>query len=103
MQQPVGDIIRKIRKLRHLTQKDVAGERFSKSYLSAVEHNRITPSPAALRYLAERLGQQDGNFAALLQQFDDENDRFILDTAAHGPNNSQMKQHPAFNILSTML
>lgn len=103
MQQPVGDIVRKIRKLRHLTQKDVAGERFSKSYLSAVEHNRITPSPAALHYLAERLGQQDGNFAALLQQLDAEKEVFILDTTPHAANNGQMEHHPALKLLSTML
>ena len=68
MQPSIGQVIRQIRQFRHLTQRDLAGDRFSKSYVSAVEHNRLTPSSSALRFFAQRLGQPDGNFAALLQQ-----------------------------------
>jgi transcriptional regulator with XRE-family HTH domain len=68
MQPLIGQVIRQIRQLRHLTQSDLAGDRFSKSYVSAVEHNRLAPSSSALRFFAAQLGQPDGNFAALLQQ-----------------------------------
>lgn len=70
MQQSLGEVIRQVRRYRHLTQRELAGERFSKSYVSGVENQRITPSAEALRFFAERLGQPDGNFAALLQQPD---------------------------------
>src|SRR5438067_13910150 len=68
MQQSIGEIIRHARQQRHLTQRELAGDQFSKSYVSAVEHNRIRPSPKALHLLAERLGQPDGNFAALRER-----------------------------------
>jgi transcriptional regulator with XRE-family HTH domain len=38
-----------------MTQQDLAGEYFSKSYLSAVERGKMTPSLPALRLLAQRL------------------------------------------------
>jgi transcriptional regulator with XRE-family HTH domain len=39
-----------------MTQEDLAGDTFSKSYISAVERSKMTPSIPALRILAERLG-----------------------------------------------
>jgi transcriptional regulator with XRE-family HTH domain len=66
----IGEVIRQVRRLRNLTQQELAGERFSKSYVSAVEHNRDAPSGEALRYFAERLGEPSGDFTALLQQAD---------------------------------
>lgn len=38
------------------TQQQLAGERFSKAYVSALENGLVQPSMAALAYLAERLG-----------------------------------------------
>ena len=37
------------------TQQELAGERFSKSYISAVERGKMTPSVQALDYLADQL------------------------------------------------
>jgi transcriptional regulator with XRE-family HTH domain len=47
--------LRTARYARNLTQQDLAGAAFSKSYISAVERNQMTPSISALRFLAERL------------------------------------------------
>jgi len=66
--QHLGEVIRQVRRLRNLSQQELAGERFSKSYVSAIEHNRAKPSAEALHYFAQRLGQPDGDFAALLEQ-----------------------------------
>jgi HTH-type transcriptional regulator, quorum sensing regulator NprR len=38
-----------------LTQQEVAGGHFSKSYISAIERGKMTPSVPALEYLAGRL------------------------------------------------
>jgi tetratricopeptide (TPR) repeat protein len=38
------------------TQSQVAGDRYSKSYLSAVENGKLTPSLQALEFIATRLG-----------------------------------------------
>src|SRR5579883_247263 len=66
MQPSLGEIIAHLRRQRHLTQRQLAGERFSKSYVSAVEHNRITPSADALHFLVERLGLSDDEMTSLL-------------------------------------
>jgi transcriptional regulator with XRE-family HTH domain len=51
----LGERLRAARYAAHLTQEELAGERFSKSYISAVERGKMTPSISALRLLAERL------------------------------------------------
>jgi hypothetical protein len=60
MQHLPGETIRQVRRLRHLTQRELGGDRYSKSYVSA----------EALRFFARRLGQADGNFATLMEQPD---------------------------------
>lgn len=52
----LGEHLRVARYAARLTQEDLAGDTFSKSYISAVERGKMTPSIPALRLLAERLG-----------------------------------------------
>src|SRR5579871_1674682 len=52
----LGERLRAARYTARLTQEGLAGERFSKSYISAVERSKMTPSIPALRLLADRLG-----------------------------------------------
>src|SRR5215475_11402338 len=47
--------LRAARLAAHLTQQELAGERFSKSYVSAIERGKMVPSLQALSYLAEKL------------------------------------------------
>ena len=68
MQLPVGEYIRQLRRQRSLTQTELGGEHFSKSYISAVERDKITPSHDALRFFAEQLDQSLESFEQLLQQ-----------------------------------
>jgi transcriptional regulator with XRE-family HTH domain len=51
----LGERMRIARYAARLTQEELAGDSFSKSYISAVERNKMTPSISALRLLAERL------------------------------------------------
>lgn len=51
----VGLRIREARTDRGMSQKDLVGERFSKSYISSIERGKITPSLKALEYIARRL------------------------------------------------
>ena len=68
MQNPIGELIRQVRRQHNLTQSELGGNRYSKSYVSAVERNKIHSSQDALRYFAEQLGQQDEYFISLLEQ-----------------------------------
>ena len=103
MQKSLGEVIRQVRRFRHLTQRELAGERFSKSYVSGVEHQRITPSAEALRFFAERLGQPDGNFAALLQQPDIARALSVLNMPALPAVNGHTKRDTTLALLHTML
>lgn len=67
MQQPIGELIRQARRQRNLTQTELGGDRFSKSYVSAVERNKIVSSAEALKFFAEQLGQSDDYFTTLLK------------------------------------
>jgi transcriptional regulator with XRE-family HTH domain len=52
----VGERVRAARTAAGWTQADLAGDRFSKAYISALENGLVQPSMAALAYLANRLG-----------------------------------------------
>ena len=54
--QIIGDRVRAARMAANMTQQELAGQDFSKSYISAVERGKMTPSLQALGILAERLG-----------------------------------------------
>ena len=58
----LGDHIRQLRREHNLTQTALGGERFSKAYVSASERGKIVPSPKALKFFAEQLGQLSDHF-----------------------------------------
>lgn len=58
----LGEKIRDARKMLQMTQKDLAGDRFSAAFISQVERNVITPSLASLTVIAERLGHPVSHF-----------------------------------------
>lgn len=68
MHQPIGEYIRQARRQRNLTQTELGGERFSKSYVSAVERDKIEASSNALLFFAQQLGLSVDYFTNLLQQ-----------------------------------
>ncbi len=60
----------KIRRRRHelgLTQSELGGDRFSKSYVSQVESGKVAPSQEALAYFAARLGRPETWFLTDMQ------------------------------------
>src|SRR5581483_12345449 len=63
-----GSIIRQRRRAQNLTQSELGGNSFSKSYVSAVEKNKLIPSLTALQHFASRLGETDDYFVILAQQ-----------------------------------
>jgi transcriptional regulator with XRE-family HTH domain len=52
----IGGRIRRARHANGLTQQQLAGERYTKAYISALENGLAKPSMAALNFLAPRLG-----------------------------------------------
>lgn len=53
----IGSRIRQRRKELGMTQEALAGEQFSKSFISQVEKGQTWPSLPALAYIAQRLGR----------------------------------------------
>jgi transcriptional regulator with XRE-family HTH domain len=51
----IAERLRAVRLAAKKTQQELAGERFSKSYISAIERGKMTPSIQALEYLADHL------------------------------------------------
>jgi tetratricopeptide (TPR) repeat protein len=52
----LGDRVRQLRVNRGLTQTDLAGQRFSKEYLSQIERGKTRPTGETVEWLAARLG-----------------------------------------------
>jgi transcriptional regulator with XRE-family HTH domain len=67
-EQSIGESIRQLRRQQNLTQSELGGERYSKSYVSALERDKITPSLQALQFFAGQLGQSDNYFTTLFEQ-----------------------------------
>lgn len=67
MQQQIGEFIRQTRRQQNRTQSQLGGERYSKSYVSAVERDKISPSTDALHYFATQLQYPNDYFTVLFQ------------------------------------
>ena len=52
----LGGRVRQLRIARGLTQTDLAGERFSKEYVSQIERGKTRPTAETIEWLAARLG-----------------------------------------------
>ena len=59
----LGDRLRQLRVAAGLTQSDVAGERFSKEYVSQIERGKTRPTRETIEWLADRLGVDAGFLA----------------------------------------
>src|SRR5437588_1191784 len=59
----VGERLRQLRVASGLTQSELAGERFSKEYVSQIERGKTRPTQETVEWLAVRLGV-DGGFLA---------------------------------------
>ncbi|HKG56100.1 MAG TPA: helix-turn-helix transcriptional regulator [Candidatus Limnocylindrales bacterium] len=60
----IGGRLRQARLAAGLTQQQLAGERYTKAYISALENGIAKPSMAALNYLAPRLGKTSSEILA---------------------------------------
>ncbi len=56
----LGDRLRQLRVAAGLTQSELAGERFSKEYVSQIERGKTRPTPETVEWLAARLSSDPG-------------------------------------------
>src|ERR671935_2721267 len=63
MRPSLGDRVRQLRIAKGLTQTELAGERFSKEYVSQIERGKTRPKRETTKWLAERLGVDAGYLA----------------------------------------
>src|ERR671928_91713 len=56
----LGDRLRQLRTAAGMTQTDLAGDRFSKEYVSQIERGKTRPTPETIAWLAQRLGVDAG-------------------------------------------
>src|SRR5437870_12259368 len=59
----LGERLRQLRGAAGMTQTDLAGDRFSKEYVSQIERGKTRPTPETIQWLAERLGVDPGFLA----------------------------------------
>src|SRR6059058_5696882 len=59
----LGERLRQLRVSRNLTQSELAGDRFSKEYVSQIERGKTRPTQETIEWLAARLGT-DPSFLA---------------------------------------
>src|SRR4051794_34468155 len=60
----LGDRLRQLRSAAGLTQSDLAGDRFSKEYVSQIERGKTRPTRETIEWLAARLGVDAGFLAS---------------------------------------
>src|SRR5437868_6383176 len=59
----LGERLRQLRVAAAMTQSDLAGDRFSKEYVSQIERGKTRPTRETIDWLAERLGVDAGFLA----------------------------------------
>src|SRR5437588_648069 len=59
----LGERLRQLRVAAAMTQTELAGERFSKEYVSQIERGKTRPTRETINWLAERLGVHAGYLA----------------------------------------
>ena len=59
----LGERLRQLRVAANLTQSELAGERFSKEYVSQIERGKTRPTRETIEWLAARLGVDPGFLA----------------------------------------
>src|ERR671932_893539 len=59
----LGERLRQLRVAAGLTQSELAGERFSKEYVSQIERGKTRPTRETIQWLAARLGVDPGFLA----------------------------------------
>src|SRR5919204_3699412 len=59
----LGERLRQLRVAAGLTQSDLAGDRFSKEYVSQIERGKTRPTQETIEWLAARLGVDSGFLA----------------------------------------
>ena len=59
----LGERLRQLRVAAGLTQSELAGERFSKEYVSQIERGKTRPTSETIEWLAVRLGVDAGFLA----------------------------------------
>src|SRR5437764_5936266 len=59
----LGERLRQLRVASGLTQSELAGDRFSKEYVSQIERGKTRPTPETIDWLAVRLGVDPGFLA----------------------------------------
>jgi tetratricopeptide (TPR) repeat protein len=59
----MGERLRQLRVSAGMTQSDLAGDRFSKEYVSQIERGKTRPTPETIEWLASRLGVDAGFLA----------------------------------------
>src|SRR5260221_12077067 len=60
----LGERLRQLRVAAGLTQTDIAGDRFSKEYISQIERGKTRPTTETVEWLALRLGVDAGFLAS---------------------------------------
>ena len=106
MQHSIGEIIRQVRRQHNLTQSELGGSRYSKSYVSAVERNKIFSSLDALRFFAAQLGQYDDYFISLLDHGEqsEHKEQMTLQRATQAQGvNDQLSQDGTMTLLDMLL
>ncbi len=72
MKAKIGERIKYYRKLKKMTQADLAGDKITRNMLSLIENGSASPSLATVEYIAERMGVSPACF--FVTSFDDIND-----------------------------
>src|SRR5256714_2456686 len=60
----LGERLRQLRVAAGLTQTELAGDRFSKEYISQIERGKTRPTEGTIEWLADRLGVDAGFLAS---------------------------------------
>lgn len=103
MKSTIGEALRQLRRQYSMSQTELGGEQFSKSYVSAVENGKIQPSYEALRHFSLQLGRTADYFEQFLQQPTSSDLPFSFSQPTHSLNDNDEIQVKALTFLDVLV
>lgn len=103
MQQHIGELIRQMRREHNITQSELGSDHYSKSYVSAVERNKILPSLEALRFFATQLNYPNDYFTSLFQDVNGQKQLAVQADPDNVEANALSLQEEAISLLDVLL
>ena len=102
-EQLIGVLVRRLRRQQNQTQTQLGGAHYSKSYVSALERGKLTPTHRALKFFATQLTLPEDYFTTLFEQAEQKQLAVADERSASFHGNESLASDEEWRLLDALL